>query len=347
MDELRFGLIGCGDIGNLRAEALSGVEGLQLMVVSDLVSERANRLARLYEAQMAEDWRDILTRDDIDVVMVSTPPSLHGEMGRAALEAGKHVLVEKPLTHSVEEAESLVQTAAQTKRVLATGFNFRFYPPVVKARSLIQRGLIGDIDHVRGYIGYSGGELSQEWMRDSEISGAGTLHDNGIHLIDLAGYFMGPLKEVKGFVTNGVWNYQGCEDNGFILFRDQNNAVASLQTSWTEWRGYRMSLEVYGSRGCISLKCFPMWLDVVWQDQGSGKQRRMRDLFLFDNLMEHLRSYRWVVVNSLTKELLALSRAIRGEVSSLATGEDGLLAVSISSAVLESSRTGNTRYFAG
>src|SRR4051812_617644 len=127
----RYGLIGCGEIGKLRAEGLRR-SGRDLKAVSDLDSARAVRVAS--GAALERDWRDLITRPDVDAVIVSTPPSLHAEMTIAALRAGKHVLCEKPLARTVEECGAMVAAAHETGRFLATGFNYRFYPSVLKAR---------------------------------------------------------------------------------------------------------------------------------------------------------------------------------------------------------------------
>ena len=334
---LRFGLIGCGEIGRLRAAALSRARSLQLVAVSDLDLGRATAVASSYGGAADHDWRALLRREEVDAVIVSTPPSLHAEMCIEALQSGKHVLCEKPLARTPDECRSILETAEQNGRFLATGFNYRFYPSIRKARTLMDSGVIGELDHIRSYAGYSARDHSHPWLRDVEVMGGGTLRDNGIHLIDLTRYFLGEVSEAKGFASNSVWEFKGCEDNGFALLRSATGRIASLQASWTEWRGYRLLVEIYGSRGCIRAWCFPMLTQVVSAEDRGGRTRKKTYFFPKTFISEHLRSYRWVITTSFVLEIDAFSRAVRGEPMALATGYDGLRAVEVAHTVSQAS----------
>jgi predicted dehydrogenase len=329
---MRFGLIGCGDIGILRAAALARVPSCQLEVISDIDETRARTVAARYGGVVERDWRALLHQAPLDAVIISTPPHLHAQMGIEALQAGKHVLCEKPLARTPDECRQMLNTAEQCGRFLATGFNYRFYPAFQKARQLLDAGIIGELDHIRSYAGYTAAEHNHPWLHDAEVVGGGALRDNGIHLIDLTRYFLGEVTEVKGFASDAVWAFQGCEDNGFALLRSPEGKIASLQASWTEWRRYRFSIELYGTQGCIRASCFPMLTQVVWATQRGGRTRRRTHLFPMTHIWERLRSYRWVVIQSFVQELQAFSQAIHGEPTVLATGHDGTRAVEIAHA---------------
>lgn len=331
---LRIGLIGCGDIGQVRAQAIASCAAVRLAAASDIDEVRAAKVAGQYAAVAMSDWRALVSRADVDAVLVSTPPSLHAEMCIAALESGKHVLCEKPLARNPEECREIVGAARRSGRVLATGFNYRYYPSMQKARQLLDEGSIGELDHIRSYSGYSAAQHSHAWLHESRTMGGGALRDNGIHLIDLTRWFLGEVADVKGFATHHVWNFEGCEDNGFALLQSPEGKVATLQASWTEWRGYRMLIEIYGSRGCIRAWCFPMLTRLTWAAKLGGKPRRRAWYFPWTHVMEHLKSYRWVVQRSFVSELAAFVRAVRGEPSDVATGNDGLRAVEIADAVM-------------
>ncbi|NIV10091.1 MAG: Gfo/Idh/MocA family oxidoreductase, partial [Aliifodinibius sp.] len=261
---MRFGLIGCGGIGQLRAEALKKLPEAELTIVCDIDPSLVEEMVRKFGAKKAKDWQALVSEENLDAVIVSTPPHLHAEMCIAALDAGKHVLCEKPLAKNISECQDMVATAKTTGCFLATGFNYRFYPSMIKARQLLDSGIIGPLDHIRSYAGYSAREHGQEWLHDEKIMGGGALRDNGIHLIDLTCYFLNDVTEVKGFSSNSVWQFPGCEDNGFALIRNRRGSVAILQASWNEWRGYRMLVEIYGKLGCIRAYCFPMFVQVIW-----------------------------------------------------------------------------------
>jgi predicted dehydrogenase len=329
---LRIALIGCGGIGALRARALASLPSYRLAVASDLVPGRAEALVGRHGGRAVADWRAAVSDPGVDVVVVSTPPSSHAEICVAALGAGKHVLCEKPLARNASEGRLIVETAARCERLIATGFNYRFYPSIAKAREILDAGGIGRLDHVRSYAGYSAAEHGQAWLHDAAVMGGGVLRDNGIHLIDLTRYFLGEVAEVTGFASGDVWQFDGCEDNGFALLRSEAGRIAALHASWTEWRGYRLLVEIYGTRGCIRAWCFPMMTQVIAAPAPGGRARRRRYLFPATHVGERLWSYRWVVVRSFVRELEALAGALRGERTALATGHDGLRAIEIAEA---------------
>ena len=323
---LRYGLIGCGEIGRLRAEGLRR-SGRRLVAVSDIDAGRAACVAA--GARVEGNWRDLIQRPDVDAVIVSTPPSLHAEMTIAALRAGKHVLCEKPLARTAEECRAMVAAAEENRRFLATGFNYRFYPSVLKARELLDSGLIGKVDHIRSYAGYSASAHNHAWLHDAGVMGGGALRDNGIHLLDLTCYFLGDVAEAQGAGSGMIWGFPGCEDNGCVLLRSREGAIATAQATWSEWRGYRFQLEIAGERGVIELSCFPMITRATWSPERNGKPRRKSWYFPMVHVMEHLRSYRWVVVESFLREFDEFEKAVRGERSAVATGGDGRLTVEV------------------
>jgi predicted dehydrogenase len=325
----RFGIIGCGEIGKLRAGAIQRSPAAELMAVSDVDPDRAHAVAASYGGAVVADWRKLVQLDDLDAVVISTPPHLHAEMCIKALESGKHVLCEKPLARTAEECRLILMVAEQNERFVATGFNYRFYPSIEKARELLDAGVIGKLDHIRSYSGYSAKDHNHPWLHDVDVMGGGELRDNGIHLIDLTHYFLGDVKEVKGFAVDKVWDFKGCEDNGFALLRSEAGIVASLQASWTEWRGYRFLIEIYGTRGCIRASCFPMMTQVISMGELGGRARRKSYFFPLVHLREHIFSYRSIVTQSFVREFEAFARARRGEATAIATGYDGLRALEI------------------
>jgi predicted dehydrogenase len=326
---MKYGLIGCGGIGDLRAESLGKLPNDSLVAVCDSDRERATALAAKHGGEVVDDWHDLIKRDDIDAVIVSTPPSLHMEMSIASLDNGKHVLCEKPLARNLDECQAMIDAAKKNGKYLATGFNYRFYPSIIKARELLDSGIIGELDHVRSYTGYSATAHDHEWLHEFDTMGGGTLRDNGIHLIDLTTYFLGDVVDIKGFSSGSVWNFPGCEDNGFALMRNKAGNVASLQSSWNEWRGFKLLVEIYGTLGCIRAWCFPMMTQVTWSTERGGPTRRKTHLFPRTHIMEKLKTYRWVVVESFNEEFKAFAAAANGEPSNVASGEDGMLTIRV------------------
>lgn len=326
-EPMRYGLIGCGDIGVVRAAAIAQ-KGARLVAVNDIDAGKAAALAAGHGAAVDRDWRDLIARD-LDAVIVSTPPSLHEEMCVAALRAGRHVLCEKPLARDADECRRMLEAADAAGRVLAVGFNYRFYPSFARAREILDSGAIGELSHIRAYAGYSATGHGQAWVKDASVVGGGTLHDNGIHLIDLTRWFLGEVADVHGLATSAVWRYGAAEDNGFLIMRNPEGRVATLHASWTEWGKYQFRIELVGTLGRITATCFPMHLEVLTADRTGGRMRRRTERFIRTTIGEHLKSYRWVVAESFVREYDAFERAIAGQPSPIAAGLDGLRAIEI------------------
>lgn len=325
--ELRVALIGAGLIGRLRARAVAATGGLRLAAVADLDTERARDVAR--GVRVASDAAALAADPEIDAIVLATPPASHEALGLMCLEAGKHVLVEKPLATSVESCQRLVDSAEQHRVCLATGFNLRLTRAARLARSLLQAGAIGALDHVRAFHGHPGGkEFSHAWIYDKAVAGGGALMDNGIHVIDLTRYFLGDVASGHAFATAHTWKKDGCEDNGFLLLRNARGNVATLQASWTEWRGYGYRLELYGTEGYVRFGYPPLHL-VHGRRTGDGRTRTRRYLFPSYQILERLRGWEWGLTETLARELEAFAGAIRFGSPPNASGRDGLEAVRI------------------
>jgi predicted dehydrogenase len=236
---VRFGLIGAGNIGKIRARALQNTSGCELTAIADLNTERAQAAAPSNIAVFG-DYQQLLASDIIDAVVVSTPPQSHEEVVNNALAAGKHVLCEKPLSNSVEASRRMVEASRKAGKVLAVGFNFRYIPAVQFLKQTLDSGLIGELDHVQGLAGHVGlSEFKAPWEYDKKVVGGGALMDIGIHMIDLVRYVLGDVVEVYGVATGNVWKLDGSEDNGFALLRNPQGKTGALHATWSEWKGYR------------------------------------------------------------------------------------------------------------
>jgi predicted dehydrogenase len=236
------GIVGCGLIGRKRADALGDA---RLVACADIEIDRARSLASRTSAAAASDWRDVVRRDDVDVVIVSTINSLLAEVSAAALSAGKHVLVEKPAGRNIAELDSVIAAQKRSGKLAHVGFNHRYHPALLKAKELFDQGALGEMMFVRGRYGH-GGRIGydKEWRADPKLAGGGELIDQGVHLIDLARMFLGDFETVDGFATTYYWDMP-VDDNAFLLLRTGDAKTASLHVSCTEWKNL-FSLEIYG-----------------------------------------------------------------------------------------------------
>jgi predicted dehydrogenase len=239
---MRVGIVGCGLIGGKRADALVGT-GDRLVATFDLVAERARALAKKHGAEACASFDELVAKSDTVVVAATndqlTPLSL------AAARGGKHVVVEKPAARTAKELEPLAALARANGVIVKVGYNHRFHPAAQKARALLDAGDCGDVMFVRGRYGHGGRVgYDKEWRANPTLSGGGELIDQGVHLIDLARWFLGAeLVDVQGRVETYFWKMP-VDDNAFLILGTAARQVAHLQVSCTEWKNL-FSLEIY------------------------------------------------------------------------------------------------------
>lgn len=243
---MNVALIGCGLIGQKR---LNNLPPGSVTVACDLNLERARRLAAQSPGCIATDSvEQAVTAPNVDVVMVATLNSTLAPIAMQAVQAGKHVLVEKPAGIRVAELEQLQSLAAQRGVLVRVGYNHRYHPACLKALEIFRSGALGPMMFVRGRYG-QGGRVGyeKEWRADPKLSGGGELIDQGVHLIDLAGIFLGEFTTVEGHVATYFWNMP-VDDNAFLSLRNATGNTAWLHVSCSEWKNL-FSLEIYGRDG--------------------------------------------------------------------------------------------------
>lgn len=232
---------------------MAGLPNTEVVVVSAHDLDSAQRLANQLGCEAAAGWRGVVGRNDLDAIIVCTPPDSHAEISIAAMREGKHVLCEKPLARSVAEAEEMVRVAEETARVLKCGFNHRHHPGFQKLRLWVDEGRIGQPLFVRARYGIGGRPgYEREWRADSQVVGGGQLMEQGIHAIDLARWFLGDFSEVAAFIETRYWNMSPLEDNGYALYRTPTGGVATIHSSLTQWRNLFV-FELGGTDGYVAV----------------------------------------------------------------------------------------------
>ncbi len=245
---MRFAIIGCGGIGAKRAAAAQGHE---IAVVCDPDVERREALARRTGARAVADWRDALVLP-VDGVVIATPHDRLAAIALAAIESGRPVLIEKPAGRRAQEARAVAEAARGRGVVAKVGFNHRFHPALMRAKSLVDAGAIGPLMFIRGRYGH-GGRIGyeKEWRFVPEVSGGGELIDQGSHLVDLARWFLGDLSLAYGAAPTYFWP-GAVEDNCFLALTSPTGRMAWLHASWTEWKN-QFSFEIMGRDGKLTI----------------------------------------------------------------------------------------------
>jgi len=241
---MNYAIIGCGLIGKKRVLGMPA--GSHLVVACDTNLARAEELVKLAKAGRAcTDFNDAVSDPQVEAVFIATLNSTLQPIALAAVKHGKHVLVEKPAAISVRELDELEATAQKTGALVRVGYNHRYHPAALKAVELFQSGALGPMMFVRGRYG-QGGRVGyeKEWRADPKLSGGGELIDQGVHLIDLAGIFLGEFTTIEGHAATYFWNMP-VDDNAFLSLRNAAGKTAWLQVSCSEWKNL-FSLEIYG-----------------------------------------------------------------------------------------------------
>lgn len=245
MSPLRVGVIGCGLIGRKRAAALG--DGDALVGCFDVDAGAARALAGDVPGAVACATLDALFALAPEVVVVAVTHDRLAELSVAALEHGAHVLVEKPAGISVAQVEAIEAAAEAAGRRVKVGFNHRFHPGIRRAADEALSGAHGDVLFVRGRYGH-GGRLGMEaeWRCDARRSGGGEIVDQGMHLLDLTHWLLGPLPLHSALLRTQFWD-TAVDDNAALLLGvpdDRTAPWAQLHVTWTEWKNL-FSLEVY------------------------------------------------------------------------------------------------------
>ena len=241
---MRVGIVGCGLIGRKRAQALGASD--ELIACFDVVPEVAATLAADHHARACRSLDELLGLAP-DVVVVAVTHDRLAELSIAALGAGAHVLVEKPAGIGVAEVDAIAVVADSARRRVKVGFNHRFHPGIARAITEARSGVHGDVLHARARYGH-GGRLGydDEWRAQPQRSGGGEIIDQGMHLLDLSHWLLGPLPLHSALLRTHFWDTP-VDDNAALLLGEAGSRTAPwamLHATWTEWKNM-FSLEIY------------------------------------------------------------------------------------------------------
>lgn len=250
----RVALIGCGWIQHFHARGVSAHPNGQLVALANHRLETATKFAQEHSIpKVTTDWQSLTSDPDIDAAIVSTPNSLHAPQAIAFLQAGKHVLVEKPMATTVEEADAMIEASRGSGAHLMVAHCWRFRDEVIAVRDRIASGELGRVVKTRGY-GVHAGWGPSGWFTDADLAGGGALLDMGVHAIDTARFLLGDpaLRRVCATVGNryAKGRYK-VDDDGILLISWSDGTNSIVESGW--WQphmgGLEADTEVYGSAG--------------------------------------------------------------------------------------------------
>src|SRR2546425_3977054 len=250
-EKLRFGIVGCGVIGPVHAEAISSLLDAQLVAVIDLVPEKAQKLAEQYGATSYTHLQDMLDRERLDVVDICTPSGLHGELACQVMRSGRHVIVEKPMEIRRAAIEEMLRVQQETGMKLAVISQHRFDPVTRQVHDLVEEQAFGRLVLGNAIIPWWRSQAyydSGAWRGTWELDGGGVLMNQSIHSIDLLQWLMGPVKSVFAY-TDTLVHRMETEDVAVAVLRFASGALGTIAATTGASPGTGTRIEMYGDKG--------------------------------------------------------------------------------------------------
>ena len=329
---LGVGLIGTGRVGEIRVDCYRGLPGVELCAAADNDPARLRDFASRHEIpNVHENWQELINRDDVSVVHVATPNCLHGEMAIASARAGKHVVCEKPLCLTLEEADLLIDTCRANGVKLCYAERFCFAPKLVWAKQMADSGRIGEVRCVKYNRKFHKPSPPTAW--DRRLAGGGVLVDVGVHGIEYCRWVMdkNPVETVYAQLDAHLRdNNSGMEDHSIVIMEFGEGRTALVESSWALRGLVQSQAEILGTEGVL-------YADIVGGAQVFTLKGQNLDpqgeQWLFGG-------YRSISEQGFPQEIAHYMECIRDDVEPRECGEDGRAVLEIVMAAYHSAGTG-------
>ncbi|MGH9836668.1 MAG: Gfo/Idh/MocA family protein [Blastocatellia bacterium] len=277
MTEIGFGVVGCGMIGRVQAEAIALIPGARLLAVCARDEKRVAEFAEKFGADGYTDYDRFLEHPGLQIVNICTPNGLHAEQGVEAAQAGKHVLVEKPIETNLKKADTLIEACDRNGVKLGVIFQSRFLPAVQKIKRAIDEGRLGRLMVGDAYVKwYRAPEYyADSWHGTMALDGGGALINQAIHTVDLLRWMMGPVETVFAMKSALRYPHIEAEDTLVASLRFQNGALGVIEAATSIKPGFKRRLEISGERGTVILDgdVISCWaIDGEAEDATGGEQ---------------------------------------------------------------------------
>ena len=304
MSKYGFAIVGCGNIAPFHAEAIERIADAKLVAVCDNAYERAEVLARKYGADLYSDYSEMLKREDIDIVNICLPSGLHEVTTVQAANAGKHVIVEKPLDITLTKCNNMIKTCEANNVKLCVIFPERFTEVSLKMKQALEAGRFGKLTlgdaHVKWYRSpeyYN----SADWRGTWEWDGGGALMNQSIHYIDLLISFMGDIDSVFAYCETLSRDID-VEDTAVAVIKFKNGAIGTIEGTTSIYPGFDSRIGIHGDKGSaiIEGKSFVGWKfdevshgdDTILNGYRHNKSSGAQDPTKFLNCIGHLKQIR-------------------------------------------------------
>ncbi len=250
-EKLRFGIVGCGVIGPTHAQAIASLPDAQLVAVTDINPEKAQRLAGEYAVKPYTALAEMLAGEQLDVVIICTPSGLHGEQACQVMHSGRHVIVEKPMEISHAAIEEMLRVQQESGVKLAVISQHRFDPASLQVHNLIEEQAFGRLVLGNAIVPWWRSQAyydSGAWRGTWQLDGGGVLMNQSIHSIDLLQWFMGPVRSVYAY-TDTLAHRMETEDVAVAVLRFENGALGTIAATTGAYPGVTTRIEIFGDKG--------------------------------------------------------------------------------------------------
>ena len=333
-DVLRFGLIGCGRVAPRHAESLLSLPGAQLVAVADVRESRAERFAAQYHAAAHTDYHALLARQDVDVVNICTPSGLHAEMAVEAMQAGKHVIVEKPIALTLHDADRMIGAARVYGVKLCVVLQNRYNPPMQDLKQVVESGMLGRLLLGNATVRwYRPQEYYEDGWHGTWAMDGGALMNQSIHHIDALQWLLGRPESVFAYSATLAHRMEA-EDIGVASIRFHGGTLGVVEGSTVTYpENLEGSVAVFGERGSLKVGGTALNRKVLWKVAGELEhEKELLTREQVDPPSVYGTSHRAVIADMI--EAILVNRAPKTD------GREAKKSLALVLAMYESARTG-------
>lgn len=331
---MNFAIIGTGIAAEIHAKCIEEIPDTKLVAVSSPTEEKAKKFALIHNCDYYTNYMEMIERDDIDVVCITTPSGTHAKIGIDVAKYKKHLIVEKPIDVSLENANALVKACHDNDVKLSIIFQHRFSDDIVKLKKIIDNGKFGEINfgaaHTKVYR-TQGYYESAKWRGTWKMDGGGALINQSIHYVDLLYHLAGPVDEVFAYTATRGHKIE-VEDEAVASVKFQNGAIGIIEANTNAYPGFYSRLDIYGDNGSVIIQDDKI-IELAFKN---GERNRSSEKSIGDHTSPtipyilHKRQFEDVI------------DAIKNDREPLVNGEEGIKSLKIVLAIYESAKSRQT-----
>jgi UDP-N-acetyl-2-amino-2-deoxyglucuronate dehydrogenase len=331
---LNFGLIGCGRVAPRHIGSIHELSKARLVAVADIIESRAQRYASENGIAAYTDYQRLIERDDLDIVNICTPSGLHAQIAIDAMQAGKHVIVEKPIALSIEEADRMIDTAKAEGVKLCVVLQNRYNPPIKDLRQIVDEGRMGKLLLGNATVRwYRPQEYYEDGWHGTWSMDGGALMNQSIHHIDALQWFMGEVQSVFAF-TGTLAHFMEAEDTGVAVIRFKSGGLGVVEGSTITYpQNLEGSIALFGETGSVKVGGTALNRKVLWKIEGELEHER--ELLTRDQVDPPS-----VYGNSHKSVIADMVEAVLEDRHPKTNGKEARKSVALVLAIYESARTG-------